>query len=314
MSAREYFEMNKDRYFLDDENDKLRNSSLKTRKVNRLKLDEPICSKCKKYYDPKIHKRFYYCNNCNDYICGNCSKDHYMKFPEHNCSQAFNVNENNDNKEKNSQNYMNTDVNDLNSIRNKIEPITMCMSCGIEKKDFPNKNYIECPTCKKTFCDSCSIKHYRLNQTHSQPITNSYNTNIPNKLPIKDEKCKICGIIHRNAPMRIFYDCHICKGCICFLCRKTHDLKFYNHRLINSRRYDNKQINNNKSPMNNTNRNIIEKSINQKKEEIKKGIYTIFGEPYCFICKKQFEQFSFCSKCVRLYCLQCNINNHKCNN
>ena len=286
-----------------------------------MKLDIPLCYKCKKSYDPKIHKRFYFCNNCNDYFCGNCSKNHYLEFPEHKCSQAFN---DNNNKEKSSQNYINTDVNDMNSNRNKIEPIIMCMSCGVEKREFPNKNYIECPTCKKTFCDSCSIKHYKLNQTHSQPINNSNNINIINKLPIKDDKCKICGIIHRNAPMRIFYDCHLCKGCICFLCKKTHDSKFYNHKLVNSRRYDNKQINNinnNKTPIENTNinymenkdKNFIDNNKNQKKEEIKKGTYTLFGEPCCFICRMKNNQFNYCSKCMRLYCLQCNIINHKCN-
>ena len=208
ISAKEYFEQNKDRYFIDeDNNNKIRNSSLKTRRLNKLRLDIPKCSKCKKNYDPKIHKRFYFCNNCNDYICGNCSKNHYLQFPEHKCSQT--INENNDNKEINSQKYINTEnSNDTN----RIEPITMCMSCGVEKKEFPNKNFIECPTCKKTFCDSCSVKHYRLNQTHSQPINNlNNNTNIPNKLPVKEEKCMTCGIIHRNAPMRIFYDCHLCK-------------------------------------------------------------------------------------------------------
>ena len=316
VSAREYFELNKDRYFAPEDKNKIRDSSLKNRKVNKLNLDLPICSKCKKGYNPKINKRFYFCNNCNDYICGNCSKAHYLQFPDHKCSQSNNKNDNNDNDDYDSKNYVRTEYNDI--IRNKLEPITMCMSCGVEKKEFPNKNFIECPTCKKTFCDSCSVKHYRLNQTHTQPTSNLNNTNIEYKIPKNDEKCKICGIIHRNVPMRIFYDCNICKGCICFLCKKTHDLKFYNHRLINSRRYENKtpgqNINNNNLNNNVNDNNLADNNQKiQKKEEIKKGLYTLYGEPNCFMCKMKFEEFHFCNKCYRLYCSQCNLNYHKCN-
>ena len=322
ISPKEYFEKNKDRYYIDNDNnnDKLRNASFETRRLNRPKLDITKCSKCQMNYNPKIHKRFYFCNNCNAYICGNCSKNHYLQFPEHKCSQAINDNNNI------SQDNINTEINDNN--RNKSEPITMCMSCGKEKKEFPNINYIECPTCKKTFCDSCLNKHYRLNQTHLQPLNNN-NMNIQNKKEINDEKCKFCGIIHRNAPKRIFYDCSLCKGCICFLCKKTHDLKFYNHKLLNPRRYENtnnNNINNSINNNNNNNNNInyiyrnndrnndgIELSKNQKKEEMKRGLYTLFGEVSCFICKREFERFYYCNKCMRLYCMACNINNHNCN-
>ena len=283
--------------------------------MNSLLLEAPTCSKCKKNYNPKIHKRFYFCDNCKDYICGNCSKAHYLQFPEHKCSQTY-CNNNNDARRNDSQIHLRTEMNDTGP--NQMEPITLCMSCGIEKKEFPNKNFIECPTCKKTFCDSCSIKHYRLNQTHSQPLNNNFNNystvNIINRMPIKDDKCNFCGTFHRNVPMRIFYDCLICKGCICFLCKNLHDSKFYNHRLINARRYDNKinmnnmnNINNNPTPYNNTVEN------NVQKKEIKKGVYTIFGEPTCFICKMKFDEFHFCNKCLRLYCIQCNSISHKCN-
>ena len=325
MSAREYFEQNKDRYFMDEDyNNKIRNSSLKTRRLNRIRLEMPICSKCKKTYDPKNNKRFYFCNNCNNYLCGNCSKNHYLQFPDHKCSQSINnnnynnnnnnynnnYNNNNNYNEINSKKYMNTEVYNTNLNRNPIEPLRMCMSCGIEKKEYANKNFIECPICRKTFCDSCSIKHYRLNQTHSQPMNNSYNTNLPNRQPIKEEKCIICGIIHRNSPMRIFYDCNACKGCICILCKKIHDSKFYNHKLFNPRKYDNRQIikSNNNIDYNNTDINK-----GQNKEEIKKGIYTIYGEVVCYLCKRNFDQFYYCNKCMRLYCIQCNINYHKCN-
>ena len=306
ITAKEYFEQNKDRYYLgENDNNKLRNSSLKTRRINRLKLETPICSKCKMNYNPKINKRFYFCNNCDNYICGNCSKNHYLQFPEHKCSQTINGS-NDNNKETNSQKYINTDINDVYPNKNKNESIAMCMSCGIEKNEFPNKNFIECQTCKKSFCDTCSIKHYRLNQTHSQTINNVNNYQIKNKTPIKEDKCKICGIIHRNAPMRIFYDCYLCKGCVCFMCRKTHDSKYYNHRLNNARRYENKNIVNN-------NNQINENDTKPKKEEIKKGIFTIYGNINCFICQKKFDQFYFCNKCMRIYCLYCNSNNHKCN-
>ena len=320
ISAKEYFEQNKDRYFYDNNkininnktNNKPRNTSLKNRRVNSLLLEVPTCSKCKRNYNPKIHKRFYFCDNCKDYICGNCSKAHYLQFPDHKCSQTYS-NNNDDTRRNESQIYLRTEMDDTN--RKPMEPITLCMSCGIEKKEFPNKNFIECPTCKKTFCDSCSIKHYRLNQTHSQPLNNNFNNystvNIINRMPIKDDKCKFCGTIHRNVPMRIFYDCLICKACICFLCKNSHDSKFYNHRLINARRYDNKinmkNTNNNPMPNNYTVEN------NTPKKEIKKGVYTIFGEPTCFICKMRFDEFHFCNKCMRLYCAQCNSISHKCN-
>jgi hypothetical protein len=287
---------------------------LKNRRVNSLLLEAPTCSKCKKNYNPKIHKRFYFCDNCKDYICGNCSKAHYLQFPEHKCSQTYSGN--NNDRRNDSQMHLRTEMNDTNSSR--MEPSTLCMSCGIEKKEFPNKNFIECPTCKKTFCDSCSIKHYRLNQTHSQPLNinfNNYSTvNIINKMPIKDDKCKFCGTFHRNVPMRIFYDCLICKGCVCFLCKNLHDSKFYNHRLINARRYDNKiNMNNNNTNINSnpiSYNNTVENNI--QKKEIKKGVYTIFGEPTCFICKMKFDEFHYCNKCMRLYCTQCNSISHKC--
>ena len=244
-----------------------------------------------------------------------------MQFPEHKCSQSNNQNideNDNNNNEMDWNLTTNVEPNINKNNRESREPIAFCMSCGIEKKEFPNVNFIECPTCKKTFCDSCSAKHYRLNQTHSQPLDYLNNINQEGKKPVKEEKCIFCGVIHRLVPTRIFYDCNICKGCICFLCKKTHDSKFYNHRLINPRRYEGKTpmintINDNNNSIKNRNNNNINNNLMQKKEEVKKGLYTIFGEPVCFICRKNFDKFHFCNQCMRLYCLQCNMNRHKCN-
>ena len=90
--------------------------------------------------------------------------------------------------------------------------------------------------------------------------------------------------------------------------------------MVNSRRYDSKEtINNNANNANNINKNdnrnndISEINKQPKKEEIKKGIYTLFGNVNCFICRSEFEQYCYCDKCMRLYCIECNKHYHKCN-
>jgi hypothetical protein len=50
--------------------------------------NEIECPKCNNIYVISPEKRFYYCNDCQNIMCGKCSKAHYLDNPEHNCSKA----------------------------------------------------------------------------------------------------------------------------------------------------------------------------------------------------------------------------------
>ena len=52
------------------------------------KNNEVECSKCNNIYTISPEKRFYYCIDCSNIICGKCSKEHYLQNPEHNCSKT----------------------------------------------------------------------------------------------------------------------------------------------------------------------------------------------------------------------------------
>ena len=51
-------------------------------------VNEIECPKCNNIYVISPEKRFYYCNDCKNIMCGKCSKAHYLDNPEHNCSKT----------------------------------------------------------------------------------------------------------------------------------------------------------------------------------------------------------------------------------
>ena len=56
--------------------------------MNLYDTNEVECPKCFNSYVISPNKRFYYCTDCGNIMCGKCSKTHYIDHPNHNCSIA----------------------------------------------------------------------------------------------------------------------------------------------------------------------------------------------------------------------------------
>ena len=72
-------------YFYKQLNSNLKNN-LKGGNYDDVKEIE--CPKCRNVYILTPEKRFYYCTDCQNIMCGKCSKKHYVDNPDHNCSKA----------------------------------------------------------------------------------------------------------------------------------------------------------------------------------------------------------------------------------
>ena len=52
-------------------------------------MNEIKCPKCNNTYVLSPEKRFYYCSDCQNIMCGKCSKIYYLDNPDHNCSKTY---------------------------------------------------------------------------------------------------------------------------------------------------------------------------------------------------------------------------------
>ena len=83
------------------------------------------CPQCQNSYVLTREIRFYHCIDCKNIMCGKCSKEHYMKYPEHNCTNTdvngiFTNLSSEFNKVNNNNNEINDNINnDINNIKLK---------------------------------------------------------------------------------------------------------------------------------------------------------------------------------------------------
>ena len=255
---------------IDNKENKNLNNNLK--KTNLNDIQDIECPKCGNTYIVSPERRFYYCNDCNNLMCGKCSKKHYLENPEHNCSKAdldkpetqdfintlsYNKNKDKDNNIKNIPNNPNIINNQINNINTSGQP----KKRKLNVKKYINKNTNEPSIIQKNLGKSYDNNEYPNNNTNynKYPDNELYQDNqlYNNNLNSKE--------LLRNRP---------------------------NNKLLNS---NNQNINNN---------------LNNDNMRKNSGINGILDEDNCFICGgKQIElpdeKFFICKECNHLLCNGC---------
>ena len=240
-------------------------------KNNSDDLKDIKCPKCRQVYILTPEIRFYYCSNCENIMCGKCSKTHYLENPEHKCSRAdFNnsevkqfisilpneLNNSNVNDDMNNQNK-NQNINLINNSNTKIPK-----KRNLHIKKYINKNQkkqIIIPNNTVDINDNINEENNEYNpynnlkETNNNANSENFNNNSNNK------------ILFGNKP---------------------------NNKLI--------KYYNNLSYKNNYNDRF-------KKEKNK---CDIFEEDNCFICgikqeELPKEKFFICKECDHLLCNNC---------
>ena len=277
------------------------NNNIKNDNINEVQDVE--CPKCRNVYVLNPEQRFYYCKDCENIMCGKCSKNHYIENPEHNCSKAdFNqpeqqdffkaspseINRGNNEVMKSPNNpinkspkkrklnvtkYINKSQNDPNLITNKNE--------GINDNINPEKEFYNTNLNNKGL-----LRNKPNNKLINDKNRQIYNTNYYNKNPDEDrfkkgdnisgildeDNCFICGIKQKNDTNEKFYICRECNHLLCNNCKGRHDDMNPKHNVVTS--YVSGELDN------------------------------------CFLCgtkQKELpnEKFYLCKDCDKIYCQNC---------
>jgi hypothetical protein len=206
-------------------------------------------------------------------MCGKCSKTHYIDHPDHNCSIA-NFRDPDDRREsalgyapnqnlrnKNNSNYLNTNpnanLNDLNGNKERKKR-KINVNKYINKNTNLNPNQISGERYNIDDDDNLNSPLYKTNVNNlgalrNKPNNRNNNYYNPNSGQMNlDENCYICGINKKEYPNERFYICRDCNHLLCDQCLDMHDMKNPRHNLISS--YNTGEPNKNKS-------NIDPKSI-----------------------------------------------------
>ena len=186
---------------------------------NKNDIKEMNCPFCKNSYVLTRDVRFYNCSDCNNIMCGKCSKEHYLKYPDHNCSKAdmnlsyeFNNINNSQTKEKkkrkiNVRKYINKNQSQIeeNIINNNIEKKNSeinkeknggdfnyddCFLCGIKQRDNTQDKFYICRECDHLLCHNCRKKHDLISPNHNLVV--SYISGEINKDLNNEEDEHIC--------------------------------------------------------------------------------------------------------------------------
>ena len=236
-------------------------------------INELECPKCFNSYVVSPNKRFYYCTDCQNIMCGKCSKTHYIDHPDHNCSIA-NFRDPDDRREsalgyapnqnlrnKNNSNYLNTNpnanLNDLNGNKERKKR-KINVNKYINKNTNLNPNQISGERYNIDDDDNLNSPLYKTNVNNlgtlrNKPNNRNNNYYNPNSGQMNlDENCYICGINKKEYPNERFYICRDCNHLLCDQCLDMHDMKNPRHNLVSS--YNTGEPNKNKS-------NIDPKSI-----------------------------------------------------
>ena len=261
ISIKEFYQLNKDRYnniTWDGKNDINNNKNKEiiflSDSVNIEKIKQnKKCLKCGEMQDIAKTKGIYLCENCKGFLCGKCSKMHYLKNPEHKCHYMNIQKENYIDRCRSSNNIFKdkSKLSDLSSLKESISTniinnnkigntksnqIVFTKNCKLCNKTLLfNKSQIiftNCITCKGNLCESCSelhlnkYKEHNLKQLMTVLIKDSINYN--NYL-IGKIYCGICEK-QKNDPDCLYY-CDKCEINFCEDCKNEHNIKHPEHNI-----------------------------------------------------------------------------------
>ena len=263
MTIKDFYQLNKDRYnnaTWNGKNDinneknkeiKCQNNNMDIEKTDKIKK----CLKCGEIQDINKNKGIYLCENCKGFLCGKCSKMHYLKNPEHKCHYINIQEESIIEKCKSSNNIFKNksylsdlpvlkeskSINLINNYKNeklKSSQINFTKNCKLCNKTllFNNNSEIiftNCITCKGNLCESCYDIHLKKNKEHNlvqlMTILMKDNINYDNYLLPKI----YCGICRKQKnDFDSIYHCDKCGINLCEDCESEHNTKHPNHNNL----------------------------------------------------------------------------------
>ena len=221
---------------------------------NYYDIKEVECPRCSDTYVIAPNKRFYYCNDCQNLMCGKCSKGHYLQHPDHKCSKAdlekpetreyilglYGKNKNN----LNDLNNNNQNINDNNLNGNK-DPNRRKMNVNkyINKNNNLVNNHPSDPNSISLLEDNNRGK-LRNRPNDSENLNKNSSYNIPDNAQmndgtfntgvVDDYNCNYCGKTQKNNPNNKFYICRDCDNLLCNQCKGKHEPKHNLLALYNS--------------------------------------------------------------------------------
>ena len=254
-SIKEFYQINKDRYnniywhTKENINNKNNIKEIKQSNTEIEKLKKNIkCIKCG--VDIIKNKGIYKCDKCKGFICGNCSKIHYLKNPEQK-SYYINIKEESSNdKNKITNNIcfdslINKSISPNNiHLKNKDKykkirsnEITFSLSCVLcnELFSFNEECFCltNCPNCKGNICLKCFNEHINKYPEHNfikMKILLIQDNTSYDYYSLPKLYCGNCQK-QKNDFDNIYY-CEKCKINLCEECKNKHYIKYKEHSLF----------------------------------------------------------------------------------
>ena len=263
INIKEFYQKNKDRYNSIYSKD---NKNIYNKNINEIRTSikdfekikqNPRCIKCGSIKDINKIRGIYKCEKCKGYICGNCSKNNYLKNPEHKSYYIETENRILPDRYRSSNNifsdraksykpsnlFNSIDRTKSNKDKNvrinkfKSNQIIFSINCKICNKLFPfNQDNIiltNCSNCKGNICPNCFEEHLKIFSEHNfiqmKVILIKDNTSYDNYILPK----LYCGKCHKqkNDHDNIFF-CDKCQINLCEECEKENDNKDKEHNLF----------------------------------------------------------------------------------
>ena len=315
MTVKDFYLLNKDRYnniTWDGKNDINNNNKKKEIKFQNNDNDLEIinqnkkCLKCGEIQDITKSKGIYLCENCKGFLCGKCSKMHYLKNPEHKCHYMKIQEENLFEKCKSSNNIFkdkldfsllkeSKSTNIINNYRNEKltnKQINFTKNCKLCNKSLLfNKTQIiftNCISCKGNICESCHDIHLKKYKEHNlirlMTVLIKDSINNDNYL-IPKIYCGICG--KQKNDSELIYYCDKCEIYFCEDCKNEYNIKHPEHNIFVFMR-------------------IL---IKEKNNDINKD------EMFCRQCEKDLLENNYvcrkCEQCKIYLCLLCSESHLK---
>ena len=221
--------------------------------IYKPELKELDCPQCKNSYVITRDIRFYHCSDCKNIMCGKCSKEHYLRYPEHNCSNTdiheiiTNISYEIGNANNRNYDHIKNDIN--NSLQTKeAKKRKINVRKYINKSQTQNQN-------QENNIGNINDENLNLENNNNNELlllrnkkdinNNDYINNINNFENGGDynyDDCFLCGIKQRENIQDKFYICRECDRLLCQNCRIKHDKINPEHNLVIS--YISGEINN----------------------------------------------------------------------
>ena len=253
----------------------INNNNLNSKNKNNLDgnnyydIKEVECPRCSDTYVISPNKRFYYCNDCQNLMCGKCSKGHYLQHPDHKCSKA-------DLEKPETREYIlglsGPNKNNLNDLNN--DPNRRKMNVNVNKYINKNNNLVNIHASDPNSISQMEDnnrgrlrnkpndnENLNKNSSYNIPDNAQMNAGTFNAGVVDDYNCNYCGKTQKNNPNNNFYICRDCDNLLCNQCKGKHEPKHNLLALYNSG--EKGKINSNVDPKliyqyykNNSNENI----------------------------------------------------------